>query len=171
MNKSNQNLTFKGKKLNVVGQPLSEGQSLPRFKLTANDMSDLETSAFDGKVLVVLSVPSVDTPVCANEVKRFNDEATKLSDQVQILAVSNDLPFAQARWCGASGISRVKTASDFKYRGFGENYGVYLPDLGLLARAVFVADKQGKVQHVEYVTEISTEPDYAAALSKIKTLV
>jgi thiol peroxidase len=102
------------------------------------------------------------------ETKKFNQEAAALSQDVVIASVSRDLPFALKRWCAAEGVERVVTLSDHKHRGFGKEYGVELPDLGLLARALFVVDKSGKVVHVDYVTEIAEEPDYAAALSAIK---
>ena len=170
MNKSNQNITFKGNKIQVTGRQINEGDALPTFKLTANDMSDLDNSAFAGKVLILSVVPSLDTPVCALQTKRFNQEAGALGDQVAILTVSMDLPMAQTRWCGAEGVENVTTASDFKYRGFGEDFGCYLQDLGLLCRAIFISDADGKVHHVEYVSEIAEEPNYDAALSAAKEI-
>jgi len=125
-------------------------------------------AAFAGKVVVLMSIPSIDTPVCAIETKRFNQEAASLSGDVVIVGVSRDLPFALKRWCGAEGVSRVVALSDYKYRSFGKEFGVELPDLGLLARAVFVLDKAGKVAHVDYVTEVAEEPDYAAALKAVQ---
>ena len=168
MNKSNQSITFKGNPTPVHGSQVSEGEKAPGFKLTGNDMADVQLSDYDGKVLVLLSVPSVETPVCQTETRRFNELATDLSDDIEVLAVSVDLPFAQKRWCGAEGIEAVKTASDYKYRKFQEDYGVYASDLGLLARAVFVIGKDGNVKHVEYVGEIAEEPNYDAALEAAK---
>ena len=170
MNKSNQNITFKGNKITVQGDAVKEGQAAPDFKLTAGDMSDLGLEKFKNKVLILSVVPSLDTPVCSTQTKKFNDEAVKLSEDVMVLTVSRDLPFAQNRWCGANAAERIKTASDFKFRTFGKSYGAELPDLGLLSRAVFVIDKQGKVQHVEYVTEVTAEPDYESAIAKAKQL-
>jgi len=170
MNKSNQNITFKGSPLKVSGSELKEGAKLPAFKLTTPDMQDLESSAFQGKKLVVCSVPSLDTPVCATETKRFNEEAAKLSDDVEILIVSRDLPFAQSRWCGSEGIESVKTASDYKYRTFGSLFGVEAEEMALLARAVFVFDREGILRHVEYVGEIAAEPQYDQALKALKEL-
>lgn len=166
-----QNVTFKGNKLTLLGKQLREGDSLPKFKLTGTEMNDVDESAFKNKVLIISVVPSLDTPVCSTQTKRFNQEATKLSDQVAVLTVSMDLPFAQKRWCAAEGASRVVTASDYKYRSFGENFGVYLQEWGLLARAVFVVDKSGKVAYVQYVPEVSSEPDYEPVLEKVKALV
>jgi thiol peroxidase len=127
-------------------------------------MSDVTNAAFAGKVVVLLSIPSIDTPVCAIETKKFNQEALKLSSDVVVAGVSRDLPFAFKRWCAGEGVERVVMLSDFKHRSFGKGFGVELPDLGLLARAVFVIDKSGRVAHVDYVTEVADEPDYAAVL-------
>ena len=168
MAKNNEKITMKGNALKVEGRCLEEGAQLPAFTLTGADMADVTNSAFAGKVLVVVSIPSIDTPVCAIETKKFNQEAAALSDGVVIAVVSRDLPFAFKRWCGAEGVSKVVTLSDFKYRSFGRQFGVELPELGLLARAVFVADRSGKITHVDYVSEIAEEPDYAAALAAVK---
>ena len=170
MNKSNQNISFRGSRLHVSGREVKEGDLLPAFKLVANDMSEVEAQRYAGKVLVICAVPSLDTPTCAIETKRFNDEAAKLSANVSIVVVSLDLPFAQKRWCGQEGVNRVETLSDYKYRVFGENFGAYIQEMGLLARAVFVVDKAGKVALVEYVTDISQEPSYDAILKKVAEL-
>ncbi|MEY4701547.1 MAG: hypothetical protein RL326_1734 [Pseudomonadota bacterium] len=168
MAKNNEKITMKGNPLKVEGRCLEEGAQLPAFTLTGADLSDVTSAAFAGKVLVVVSIPSIDTPVCAIETKKFNQEASSLSDDVVIAIVSRDLPFAFKRWCGAEGVSKVVTLSDFKHRSFGKQFGVELPDLGLLARAVFVADKSGKIVHVDYVSEVADEPDYGAALKAVK---
>lgn len=168
MAKNNETITMKGGTLKVEGRCVEEGMPAPSFTLTAADMSDATSASFAGKVVVLLSIPSIDTPVCAVETKRFNQEAKSLSGDVVVAAVSRDLPFALKRWCAAEGVDRVTALSDYKYRTFGKAFGVDLSDLGLLARAVFVIDKSGKVAHVDYVTEIADEPDYAAALTAIK---
>jgi len=168
MAKSNEVITMKGNPLKVQGRCLEEGAQLPQFTLTGLDMADVTNATYAGKVMVMVSVPSLDTPVCAIETKRFNQEATALSSDVVIAVVSRDLPFAQKRWCGAEGVSSVVPLSDYRHRGFGLAFGVELPDLALLARAVFVADKSGTIVHVDYVTEIADEPDYAAALKAVK---
>jgi thiol peroxidase len=168
MAKSNEKITMKGNPLKVEGRCIEEGTQAPAFKLTALDMSDVTNATYAGKVLVLVSIPSIDTPVCAIETKKFNQEAAALSQDVVIASVSRDLPFALKRWCAAEGVDRVVTLSDYKHRAFGKEYGVDLPDLGLLARALFVVDKSGKVVHVDYVTEVAEEPDYAAALAAIK---
>lgn len=171
MSKSNDKITMKGNPLTVAGRCVEEGGTAPQFKLTGADMSDVTNATFTGKVVVLVSIPSIDTPVCAIETKRFNQEAAALSSDVIIASVSRDLPFALKRWCGAEGVERVVPLSDYKYRTFGEAFGVDLPDLGLLARALFVINKSGKVVYVDYVSEVASEPDYAAALSAIKAAV
>jgi thiol peroxidase len=171
MAKSNEKITMKGAPLKVEGRCVEEGMPMPAFTLTAADMSDATNATFAGKVVVFLSIPSIDTPVCAVETKKFNEKAASLSPDVVIASVSRDLPFALKRWCSAEGVSRVVSLSDYKYRSFGKAFGVDLSDLGLLARAVFVADKSGKIVHVDYVTEVADEPDYEAALAAIKNCV
>jgi thiol peroxidase len=168
MAKTNETITMKGNPLKVEGRCVEEGVPAPSFKLTAADMSDVTNTNYAGKVLVLLSIPSIDTPVCAIETKRFNQEAAALSKDVVIASVSRDLPFALKRWCAAEGVERVVTLSDYKYRSFGQEFGVELPDLGLLARALFVVDKAGKVVHVDYVSEVAEEPDYVAALEAVR---
>lgn len=168
MNKSNQKMQFRGATLKVTGREIHDGDKMPNFKLTGNDLGDVTEAKFANKVLILTSVPSLDTPTCAIETKRFNEEASKLGANINILTVSMDLPFAQKRWCAAEGVERVMTASDYKYRTFGENFGVLAQDMGLLARAVFVIDKKGIVKHVEYVAELSAEPNYEAALAAAK---
>jgi thiol peroxidase len=171
MAKSNEKVTMKGSPLKVEGHCVEEGMPMPAFTLTGADMADVKNASFAGKVVVFLSIPSIDTPVCAIETKRFNKEAVSLSQDVVVATVSRDLPFALKRWCAAEGVDRVVSLSDYKYRSFGKAFGVELPDLALLARAVFIADKSGKVVHVDYVTEVADEPDYAAALAAIKKCV
>jgi thiol peroxidase len=159
---------MRGTAKKVEGSSVVEGAQLPAFTLTGLDLADVTNTSFAGKVLVLVVIPSIDTPVCAIETKRFNQEATGLSDDVVVASVSRDLPFALKRWCAAEGVSRVVSLSDHKHRTFGKAFGVELPELGILARAVFVADKNGNVVHVDYVTEVADEPDYAAALTAIR---
>jgi len=140
---------------------------MPEFKATSNDMSDFLSTTLNGKVAVVLSVPSIDTPTCDIEVKRFNKEAEKLD--AQVIVVSYDLPFAQKRWCASNGVSNVQTVSDYKYRDFGEKFGVFIPSWGLLARGVFVFNKSSVLTYNEYVSDISQEPKYDEALKAISS--
>lgn len=171
MSEGNGAATFQGNPLTLVGSELKAGDKAPDFGLVANDLSPATLADFEGKVLVIASVPSLDTPVCDMETRRFNSEAAALGDDVQILAVSMDLPFAQARWCGAAGVEAVKTLSDHKDASFGEGWGALIKELRLLTRAVFVVGKDGVVAHAQYVTEITEEPDYDAALEAAKKLV
>lgn len=171
MSKTNDSITFKGNKISIAGRAIKEGDTLPSFKVTGNDLKDLTEADFAGKVLVLSAVPSLDTPVCATETKRFNQEASELGSDVRILTVSMDLPFAQKRWCAAEGVTGLTTASDYKYRSFGEAFGTYIKELGLLTRAVFVADRTGKVVYVEYVDEVTQEPNYSAALDAVRRLL
>ncbi|MBP7934466.1 MAG: thiol peroxidase [Phycisphaerae bacterium] len=161
-------ITFQGKPLTLIGSVLKVGSEAPHFTLTANDLSDLRCDPYHGKILVLSVVPSLDTPVCATQTRTFNQRATHLAKDVIVLTVSMDLPFAQRRFCGAEGIDRVMTASDYKHRDFGQAFGVLIKELGLLARAVFVLDRKGKVVHAEYVPEITQEPNYDAALAAVK---
>ncbi len=119
----------------------------------------------------VSSVPSLDTPACDMETRRFNDEAGRLGDDVEMLTISMDLPFAQKRWCGAAGVDKVKTLSDHRDAAFGQAYGVLIKGLRLLARAVFVVDKEGTIRYIELVKEIASEPDYDSVLTAVKELV
>ncbi len=159
-------VTFQGNPLTLEGTQVKVGDTAPDFTVINNDLNSLKLSDTKGK-RVFLTVPSLDTPVCDTEVRRFNQEASKLGD-VTIYTISMDLPFAQARWCGGAGIDKVITASDYKDREFGKNYGVYINELGLLSRAVFVVDENNKVTYVEYLNEITDEPNYDNALAALK---
>jgi len=161
-------VTLKGGPVTLLGPEIKAGQPAPDVELVANDLSTVQLSSYKGKVCVVLAVPSLDTPVCDTETRRFNEEAASLGDDVVVLAVSMDLPFAQARWCGAAGVDNVQTLSDHRDAAFGSSYGVLIKGLRLLTRAIFVVDKQGAVHYTELVKEVTTEPDYDAALAAIK---
>ena len=146
-------VTFQGNPITLKGTQVKVGDTAPDFTVVDNDLNPLKLSDTKGK-RVFLTVPSLDTPVCDTEVRRFNQEAAKLGD-VTIYTISMDLPFAQGRWCGGAEIDKVKTVSDYKDREFGKNYGVYINELGLLSRAVFVVDENNKIVYVEYLNEIS----------------
>ncbi|MEN6425350.1 MAG: thiol peroxidase [Phycisphaerales bacterium] len=164
-------ITLKGNPITLLGNEVKVGQKAPDAELVANDLSTVKLSALcRGKVCIITSVPSFDTPVCDVETRRFNQEAGNLGDDVAVLAISMDLPFAQARWCGAAGVKNVGTLSDHRDAAFGTSYGVLVKGLRLLARAVFVVDKQGVVRYVELVKEVASEPDYEAALNAAKKL-
>jgi thiol peroxidase len=165
-------VTFKGTPLALGGTEIKPNQQAPDFGAVDTGLQPVRLSAARGKVVILSAVPSLDTPVCDMETRRFNDEATKLSADVEVWTISMDLPFAQKRWCGAAGITRVKTLSDFRDKSFGQAYGTLIKDgplAGLEARAVFVVGKDGQVKHVEYVKEVTTEPNYEAALSAAKS--
>lgn len=163
-------VTMKGKPVTLIGPEIQAGQAAPDFTVQAGDLSDVSLKDFEGRVKIIASVPSVDTPVCDLEIKRFNEEAAKLSGDVSILVVSMDLPFAQKRFCGGAGIEHVKVLSDHRTAEFGESYGVLIKELRLLSRAVFVVDKSGKVRYAEYVKETGTHPHYDAVLAAVREL-
>jgi thiol peroxidase len=164
-------VTMKGNPLTLVGNEVKVGDVAPEFEVLANDLSPVKFSSFRDKVCIVSSVPSLDTPVCDTETRRFNEEAERLSSDVAILTISMDLPFAQKRWCGAAGITRVQTLSDHRDASFGTSYGVLIKELRLLARAVFVVDRNGVVQYVQLSKEITQEPDYEGILRAVSKLV
>lgn len=164
-------ITFQGMPLTLVGDGLKAGDKAPDFSLLNNDLGPVRLSDYKGKVCLLVTVPSLDTPVCDVETRRFNKEASALGPDVAVLGISMDLPFAQKRWCGAAGIERVKTLSDHRDASFGEAYGVLVKELRLLARAIFVVDRQGTVRYEQLVGEIANEPDYEAALRAAKKLV
>jgi thiol peroxidase len=161
-------ITMKGNPLTLVGTEVKTGDNAPDVTLVANDLSEVKLSSFKGKKVVLSVVPSLDTPVCDLQTKRFNQEASKLVDTV-VLTISKDLPFAQKRWCGSTGASAVKTLSDYR-SNFGENYGVLIKGLNLLARSIFVVDQNGKVRYTQLVKEVATEPNYDEVLNAVKSL-
>ncbi|MDD6181180.1 MAG: thiol peroxidase [Desulfovibrionaceae bacterium] len=161
-------VTFMGNELHLEGSLPAVGAPAPDFTALANDLSPRGLKDFAGKVLVLVSVPSLDTPVCDMEIRRFNREAAALSDKVRIVAVSCDLPFAQARWCGAAGVEAVSSLSDHKDVSFGQAYGVLIQELRLLARAIFVVDAAGKLAYSQLVPEVTHEPDYDAVLEAVR---
>ena len=164
-------VTMKGNPITLMGTELQVGDMAPDFVAIDNDLNPVSFDSFRGKVCIISSVPSLDTPVCDMETRRFNDEAGRLGDDVEILTISMDLPFAQKRWCGAAGVDRVQTLSDHRDAAFGQTYGVLIKGLRLLARAVFVVDKEGTIRYIELVKEIASEPDYDTVLTAVKELV
>jgi thiol peroxidase len=163
-------VTMKGKPLTLLGNELKVGDSAPDVNVVANDMSVVKLSSYRGKVCIISAVPSLDTSVCSTETRRFNEEAAKLGPNVVILTISMDLPFAQKRWCGAEGIDRVTTFSDYRDAQFGKAYGVLIKELHLLARTVFVVDTNGVIRYIQPVKELSTEPDYNAVFEAVNKL-
>ena len=163
-------ITMKGQPLTLMGPELKVGATAPDFEVTDNDMAPFRFSSLKGQVCLIASVPSLDTPVCDLETRRFNDDAANLSKDIKLLTISMDLPFAQKRWCGAAGVERLQTYSDHLQASFGLAYGVLIKELRLLARAVFVVDKAGTLQYVEVVPELVNQPDYEAILKVVKKL-
>ncbi len=163
-------INMNGNPLTLVGEEVQVGDKAPDFEVIANDLSLFRFSSFKGKVAIICTVPSLDTPTCNIETRWFNEEAARLGPDVEILTISMDLPFAQKRWCGAAGVDRVKTYSDHRDAAFGMAYGVLIKELRLLARAVFLVDKEGVVRYVQLVKEVSNEPNYDEVLQALGKL-
>ncbi len=163
-------VTMKGNPLTLLGPEVKVGQAAPDVELVANDLSTVKLSSFKGKVGIFTSVPSLDTSVCNKETRRFNEAAAYLGDDVVVLAISVDLPFAQGRWREEAGVNKVQTLSDHRDVAFGAAYGVLIQGLRLLARAVFVVDREGVIRYIELVDEVTNEPDYDAALKAAEKL-
>jgi len=163
--------TFKGGPITLIGPEIKVGDKAPDFTLNKNLLAETTLSDYAGKVKLISVVPSLDTGVCDAQTRRFNEEAAALGDNVVILTVSVDLPFAQARWCGAAGVDRVVTLSDYKNRSFGQAYGVLIKEFQLDMRAVFVVDANDNVTYVEYLKEMTEAPNYEAAIAAVKALI
>ena len=164
-------VTVKGDPLTLLGSEINVGDQAPDFEVLNADLSAVKLSAYNGKVCIISSVPSLDTPVCDTMTRRFNEAAGALGDDIVILTISMDLPFAQKRWCGAAGVERVQALSDHRDAAFGQAFGLLIKELRLLARAVFVLDKQGVIRYKEIVGELTEEPNYDAALEAAKKLL
>ncbi|MEK5029386.1 MULTISPECIES: thiol peroxidase [Paenibacillus] len=162
---------FKGNPITLVGPQLKAGDSAPQFTVSKNLLEDTSLSDYAGKIKLISVVPSLDTGVCDAQTRRFNSEAAELGDDVVILTISMDLPFAQARWCGAAGIDRVITLSDHKEAAFGQAYGVLIKEFRLDMRSIFVIDKNDTLAYVEYLGEMSEHPNYEAAIAAAKELL
>ena len=158
-------VTFKGNPATLLGPDIKAGDPAPDFHVVDNALQPVTLASNLGKVQLITVVPSLDTPVCDTMTRKFNEKASQLPESVVVLTVSLDLPFAQKRWCGNAGIEKIQTVSDYQERSFGLNYGLLLKELKLLARAVYIIDKAGKVAYREIVKEVTAEPDYAAALA------
>jgi thiol peroxidase len=163
--------SFQGNPVTLLGPGLQPGDKAPDFHVVDNQLAEVSLGEFRGKIKVICTVPSLDTPVCAAEARRFNREAAQLDSDIVVLIVSVDLPFAQSRWCDAKVIEQVRVLSDYQERSLGLAYGVLVKELQLLARSVFVVDQDDTVRYVQHVAEISEEPDYAAALEAAKGLL
>ncbi len=162
-------ITLEGNPVHTVGELPAIGSSAPDFSLANTDLSDVSLGDFSG-IRVLNIFPSIDTPVCAASVRKFNEDAGGI-DGVNVLCISADLPFAHARFCGAEGLDKVVSLSTFRSADFGKQYGVEITDgplTGIMSRAIVIVDGDGKVIYTEQVPEIAQEPDYAAALATIK---
>lgn len=164
-------VTFKGGPLTLLGDEVKVGQKAKDFKVLDSNLAEKTLADFKGKIKLIASVPSLDTPVCDTEIKRFNDEASKLSKDLAIIFISMDLPFAQKRFCQEFDINKVKTLSDHRDADFGSMFGVLIKELRLLARAIFILDKDENVKYVEYVKELGNPPNYDAALKALKEII
>jgi len=164
-------ITMRGNPLTLVGNEVKKGEVAPDFMVLDNSLTPIKFSSYRNRLCIISSVPSLDTPICDIETRKFNEEASKLGEKIQILTISMDLPFAQKRWCGAAGVNKIQTLSDHRDAQFGIAYGVLIKELRLLARAVFLVDHKGILQYTQLVKEISNEPNYDEiwnALKKIK---
>jgi thiol peroxidase len=171
MNDKQNQITIKGKPLTLIGDKINVRDTAPDVELTDHNLSPVKISSFKDKICIISTVPSLDTPVCDMQTRWFNQEADKLGPDIAILVVSMDLPFAQKRWCGAAGVDKVKTLSDYKDAAFGKSYGVLIKEMHLLARALFVVDQKGLVQYIQIVKELSNEPDYDQVLKAVSGLI
>jgi len=170
MNERNGIITFKGNPFTLLGSELKVGAKAPDFTVVDNSLAPVTLATYSGKIKVISAVPSLDTPVCDTETRRFNQEAAGLPENVVVLTVSLDLPFAQKRWCGAAGIDRVTTLSDYQERSFAAAYGIMIKELKLLARAVFIIDANDTIRYIQIVPEVTSEPDYAAVMAAVRAL-
>ena len=157
--------------MTLLGPALKVGDAAPDFAVVDNGLAPASLATYAGKIKIISAVPSLDTPVCDTETRRFNQEAAALPGDVVVLTVSQDLPFAQKRWCGAAGIDKVVTLSDYRDRSFGLGYGVLIKELLLLTRAVFVVDAANVIRYIQIVPEVTAEPDYAAVIAAAQALL
>jgi len=154
----------------LLGTQVEQGQLAPNFRVVDEKFSPVQLSDFKNKTVLISVVPSLDTGVCSLQTKRFNEEVAQLSDKLVALTISNDLPFAQKRFCQTEKIERLMVLSDSVWRDFGQNYGLLIKDMGLLTRAIFIIDKEGKIAYKELVENISNHPNYDAALAALQML-
>lgn len=163
--------TFKGNPIILIGPQLKVGDAAPDFTVSKNLLEEATLKDYAGKIKLISVVPSLDTGVCDAQTRRFNEEAGALGDQVVVLTISADLPFAQARWCGAAGVDRVVTLSDHKDVSFGQAYGVLIKEFRLDMRSIFVLDQNDKITYIEYLEEMTEHPNYENAVAAVKALL
>lgn len=164
-------ITFKGNPMTLLGEPAKVGQKAPDFTVLANDLSPRSLENYKGNKLLLSVVPSLDTGVCDMQTRRFNNEVAGVGEHVRMLTISCDLPFAQARWCGAAGMEQLETLSDYRDLSFGLAYGLVIKELRLLTRACLVVDTKGMLTYAEIVPEVTSEVNYEAALKAVKEAV
>ena len=164
MKMDNPSVTMRGKPVVLLGTPVETGSPAPDFRVVDGSFKPVRLSDFKGQVVLISAVPSLDTPVCSLQTKRFNEEAAQLPSNVVVLAISADLPFAQKRFCESEKVDRIRTLSDSVWRDFGTKYGILIENMGLLARSVWIVAPDGRVGYRQIVPEITTHPDYDAAL-------
>lgn len=162
---------FKGAPLTLIGRPIRTGQIAPDFKIVTQDLKETGLSDFSGKIKILTSFPSLDTPVCDLQVKEFNKKAAGLSADVAIVGISKDLPFAQARFCSDNEIKNISILSDYRYSSFGMNYGLLIKELNLLCRSVIIVDKNNVIRYIQIVDELTNPPDYDDALNNLKDVL
>jgi thiol peroxidase len=163
-------ITFQGSGLTLTGSEVKEGDKAPDFTVLDNDLNPVSLKDFAGKAKIISVTPSLDTPVCDAQLRRFNEEAAKLGDNVAVMNISMDLPFANARFCTTAGIDKAKTYSDYKDASFGMAYGLLISELRLLTRAIVVIDPNDTIKHLEIVPEVTNHPDYDKALAVANSL-
>ena len=168
MNERLGQITAQGNPLTLLGDEVKIGDKAPDFSATANDMTQVEFSSLRGKTVILSVVPSLDTSVCAVQTSTFSKAAQNFGPDIVVLTISMDLPFAQSRWCEANDVTNVQTVSDYKERTFGSAYGVLIKELKLLARSVFIVDKEGIIRYIQIVKEVTTEPDYDDVLKALE---
>ncbi len=171
MEERNDLVTFQGKPLTLLGTQPSTGSTAVDFTVICNDLSEKSLSDFKGKVCIISAVPSLDTSVCDIQTRKFNEQAVALGEDVAVLTISMDLPFAQARWCGTAGLDKAITLSDHRDASFATAYGLLIKELRLITRAVIVIDKEGVIKYQQIVPEMTDEPDYQAAVDTAKQLI
>lgn len=164
-------VTFAGNPLTLTGDEVKAGGKAPSFTVLDKDLSEVKLSDFAGKVKIISVTPSLDTPVCDLQAKKFNEEAGALGDKVSVINISMDLPFAIARFCSAAGIEKIRTLSDHRDASFGNAYGVLIKELRLLTRSIFVIDQSDVIRYIEIVPEITNQPNYDRALAEARKLV
>lgn len=164
-------VTFKGNSMTLLGSSVKPGDAAPDFRVVDTTLQPVTLASSAGRIRLITTVPSLDTPVCDTMTRTFNQDAANLPENVVVYTISLDLPFAQKRWCGNAGIDRVQTLSDYQDRSFAHNYGLLIKELKLMARSVVVIDASDRISYLQLVPEVTSEPDYTAALAAVRALL